>query len=513
MHIPAKSAEKKPRTQASADRAVSDAVRPFTAVTFSRIITETNENCSLRNERMAHNDNIPAVIISATHSGAGKTTVTRALLAALRTRGLEVRPFKIGPDFIDPMYHSALAGRPSVNLDYWMMGEAGIRDVFSRWSQNADAAVIEGMGALFDGANGTGEGSAAHIAAILGIPVIVVMDVYGMTRTTAAIMDGIDSFDSNVKIAGFILNRCGYGGSAAHRDLIREAVGPERWGRVLSVVCSSPALEVEERHLGLVTTYENPAGEDNSIYRAAEQLDPERIFGTPLKASHKPQPAKPPLRPPCARLALARDGAFCFYYEENLAALTAAGFEIAEFSPVRGDTLPPGTDAVYFGGGYPESFSGELADNAALAAQLRRAAELGMPVYGECGGLIYLGRSLTGFDGRTCPMSGVLPIDFVMDPAHLQIRYVELTTRRDSLLGPAGTVIRGQEFHQSRIAGSGLQPDFYTAITGSGQEFTDGYLYKNVAAGYTHVYFNSCAGAAAEFVNAARRFRSSGAVV
>lgn len=462
---------------------------------------------------MPHNDKIPAVIISATHSGAGKTTVTRALLAALNAKGLAVQPFKIGPDFIDPMYHSAIVGRPSVNLDYWMMGEAGIRDVFSRWSQNADVAVIEGMGALFDGANGTGEGSAAHIAAILGIPVIVVIDVYGMTRTTAAIMDGINSFDRNVKNAGFILNRCGNPESAVHMNIIKEAIGPERWSRVLSVISSSPALEVEERHLGLITTYENPAGDDNNgLYRIAKQIDLDKIFGSPLKekANTKPESVKTRICPHSARLAVARDAAFCFYYEENLAALKAAGFEIVEFSPIRGDTLPHGTDAVYFGGGYPESFSRELADNVDLAAQLRRAAGLGMPMYAECGGLIYLGRSLTGFDGKVYPMSGVLPIDFVMDPAHLQIRYIELTTRCDSLLGPAGTLIRGQEFHQSRIASSELSSDFYTAKTSDGHEFMDGYRYRNVAASYTHIYFNSCADTAVNFMNAAQGFKAIG---
>lgn len=459
---------------------------------------------------MAHNNQKPAIIIAATHSGAGKTTVTRALLAALKARGLVVQPFKIGPDFIDPMYHSAIVGKPSVNLDLWMMGEAGIRDVYSRWSQNADVAVIEAMGALFDGANGTDEGSAAHIAKLLGIPVVVVIDVYGMTRTTAAIMDGIDSFDPDVKIAGFILNRCGYAGSEAHKNLIKAAVGAKRWDHVLSIVCDSPALEVAERHLGLITTYENAASDDNSgLKRIAEQIDVNKIFSFSLKAnaSMRPQSAKPSICPQSARLAVARDAAFCFYYEENLAALKAAGFAIVEFPPIAGDMLPPDTDAVYFGGGYPESFARELADNVNLAAQLRRAAELGMPIYGECGGLIYLGRSLTGFDGKTYPMSGVLPVDFVMDPAYLQIRYIELTTRRDSLLGSAGTVIRGQEFHQSRVASSGLSSDFYAAKTSDGRAYIDGYQRQNVVASYAHIYLNSCADAANSFVNAARSFR------
>jgi len=459
---------------------------------------------------MQNNNQTPAIIISATHSGAGKTTVTRALLAALKARGLVVQPFKIGPDFIDPMYHSVIVNRPSINLDFWMMGEDGIRDVFSRWSRNTDVAVIEAMGALFDGANGTGEGSAAHIAAILDVPVVVVIDVYGMTRTTAAIMDGLDSFDPNVKIAGFILNRCGYKGSTGHMNLIKKAIGADRWKRVLSIVSDNPALKVAERHLGLITTYENSTIDDDSdLNRVAKQIDIDKIFGFSLKAnvSLKPKFTKSPIYLPKARLAVARDAAFCFYYEENLAALREAGFEIVEFSPIAGDTLPPDTDAVYFGGGYPESFVRELANNDKLAAQLRHAAKLGMPIYGECGGLIYLGRSLTGFDGETYPMSGVLPIDFAMDPTYLQIRYIELTTRRDSLLGSAGTVIRGQEFHQSRVVSSEISADFYNAKTSDGQEYIDGYQYQNVVASYAHIYLNSCESVAYNFVCAAKRFR------
>jgi len=459
---------------------------------------------------MENSNRIPAIIISATHSGAGKTTVTRALLAALKARGLVVQPFKIGPDFIDPMYHSVIVDRPSINLDYWMMGEDGIRDVFMRWTQNADVAVIEAMGALFDGADGTGKGSAAHIAAILDVPVAVVIDVYGMTRTTAAIMDGLDSFDPSVEIAGYILNRCGYKGSVAHMNLIKKAIGEERWKRVLSIVSCDPALKVAERHLGLITTYENSTIDDDSdLNRVAKQIDVDRIYGFSLKASvdKKSQSGKLPISLPKARLSVARDGAFCFYYEENLVALKEAGFEIVEFSPIAGDALPPDTDAVYFGGGYPESFARELANNVKLAAQLRHAANLGMPIYGEYGGLIYLGRSLTGFDGVTYPMSGVLPIDFVMDPAYLQIRYIELTTRFDSLLGPAGTVIRGQEFHQSRVVRSEISADFYKAKTSEGREYIDGYQYQSVVASYAHIYLNSCPSVAHSFICAAKRFR------
>ncbi len=429
-------------------------------------------------------------MVSGTHSGAGKTTVTRGLLWALRARGLVVQPFKIGPDFIDPMYHSALAGRASINLDVWLMGDDGVREVFARRSAGADVVVIEAMGALFDGADGGPDGSAAQVAALLGVPVVVVVDVWGMTRTTGAVMDGIEGFDPQVKIRGFVLNRVG---SRTHRDLIERGVGAARWRRVVSTLDADPALEVPERHLGLLTPLENPAGAaTDEVARAGRQIDLDRIFdGLPAgRSTRSSVPAPTPRRRSTrARLAVARDAAFCFYYEENLAALAAAGFELAEFSPVAGETLPAATDAVYFGGGYPESFAAQLAANTPLAAELRAAAEQGMPIYGECGGLIWLARTLRTQDGTVYPMSGVLPLDIVMDPRHLSIRYVELTTGSDSLLGRRGTTIRGQEFHQSRIANSSIPADFAAVRTSDGHRYQDGYHHRRVVAGYIHTYF------------------------
>lgn len=460
-------------------------------------------------DRQSSQDTPAAVVISATHSGAGKTTVTRALLWALRARGLVVQPFKIGPDFIDPMYHQALAARPSVNLDVWMMGENGVREVFDRWSAGADAVVIEAMGALYDGAGGGHLGSAAHVAAILAVPVVVVVDVWGMTRTTGALMDGIDGFDPQVRIGGFVLNRVG---SSTHRKLIEQGVGETRWRRVVATLEADPGLEVAERHLGLLTPWENSAdGQADGVARVGRQIDLDRMFeGLPSSGRVRSTgPARTHRRAARARLALARDAAFCFYYEENLAALAAAGFELAEFSPTAGEALPPSSDAVYFGGGYPESFAAQLAANTRLAAQLRDAAGRGMPIYGECGGLVWLGRTLRTEDGGEHEMSGVLPIDITMDARHLAIRYVELTTNADSLLGRQGTVLRGQEFHQSRITASSIQADFYTVRTSDGHEFRDGYQHRSVVAGYMHAYFAGQGSTVAErFVETARHWRS-----
>lgn len=459
---------------------------------------------------MQEKNQTPTVIISATHSGAGKTTVTRALLVALKERGLVVQPFKIGPDFIDPMYHTAIVGRPSVNLDLWMMGEAEIRKVFARWTADADVAVIEGMGALFDGAKGTDEGSAAHLARILNVPVVVVIDVYGMTRTAGALMDGLDSFDPEVQIAGFILNRCGRRGSLVHANLIKEGIGNERWNRVLSVIGDDPHLRVAEGTLGLVTPSHDSEGiEQENLRSVAEQMDVERIFGTSIgqrtKQTYQPAPAQTHV--PRTRLAVAKDAAFCFYYAENLAALQAVGFEIVEFSPVAGDPLPPNTHAVYLGGGYLPPFASQLAENKKLAAQLRQAAVQGMPIYAECSGLLYLGRSLRDFRGSTYQMSGVLPMDFVVDADYLQIRYLELTTQQNSIFGPAGTIMRGQEFHQIRVEDSDLTPGLYRAKDSEGQEHVGGYQQGNVVASLAYVYFNSSAGVATRFLKAAQAFR------
>ncbi|HEY6737823.1 MAG TPA: cobyrinate a,c-diamide synthase, partial [Actinopolymorphaceae bacterium] len=333
----------------------------------------------------------PAVLIAGTHSGAGKTTVTAVLSRELRRRGLTVQPFKVGPDFIDPGYHGEAAGRRSINLDVWMMGEEGVRRVFQRWSRDADVAVIEAMGAVFDGADATDHGSAAHVARLLGVPLIVVVDVWGMTRTTAAILQGLIGFDPDANIAGCVLNRVG---SPKHAQLITTAMPPALRPMVLGAVPYRRLLEIPERHLGLLTPQENEVPQETRAAAqsdAAGDLDIDRILE--LLGVGRAGPAAPPRpiagSPTVCRIAIARDDAFCFYYEGNLLALRDAGCEIVPFSPVSDRRLPPGTDAVYVGGGYPESFAEELAANTGLAKEMADRAKAGMPIYAECGGLMW----------------------------------------------------------------------------------------------------------------------------
>jgi cobyrinic acid a,c-diamide synthase len=410
---------------------------------------------------------------------------------------LRVQPFKLGPDFIDGGYHAEAAGRPAVNLDLWMMGADGVESSFRRWSDGADVAVIEAMGALYDGEDGGASGSAAEVAKLLDLPVVLVLDVWGMTRTAGAVMLGMRDFDPAVQIAGCILNRVG---SDTHREMVETALPDGLRQLVVGAISRDDSLLVPERHLGLLTTAENQSkakGREAAQLRAADGLDVARLValaelpGKP-EARAPAEPASAPVGRPRARLAIARDAAFCFYYEDNLRLLSEAGFDLIPFQPTRDPKLPEDVDAVYLGGGYPESFTADLATNTSLAAELRSRAAEGMPIYAECGGLLYLGRSLTGLDGERNRMSGVLPLDAIMDPAHLAISYVEARTRLDSPLGVAGTVARGQEFHQSRVVGDGPRPDLYELTTSRGEERPGGYLRANVAASYVHLHLASC---------------------
>lgn len=463
----------------------------------------------------------PTLLVAATHSGAGKTTVTASIMRALRDAGLRVQPFKLGPDFIDPAYLSEAAGRPAVNLDLWMMGPEGVKSSFASWSADADIAVIEAMGALYDGEDGSASGSAATVAKLLGAPVVLVLDVWGMTRTAGAVLLGMREFDPAVRIAGCVLNRTG---SETHREMILAALPAELRSLVVGAIPRADALEIPERHLGLLTAAENQAdatARSDAQRRAGGGLDVEQLTAIaaagpppmpvavaagrgeglrrPAAVGHgegrrRPAPVwhgESPAPRPRARLAVARDAAFCFYYEDNLKLLAQAGFELVPFRPTGDAALPEGVDAVYLGGGYPESFAPELAANAPLLTELRGRASRGMPIYAECGGLLYLGRSLTGFDGERHAMSGVIPLDVRMDPAHLAISYVEARTRARSPLGEMGTAARGQEFHQSRIA-AGPEPTLYDLTTSGGERRQAGFLQGNVAASYVHLHLASC---------------------
>ncbi|NLA38258.1 MAG: cobyrinate a,c-diamide synthase, partial [Methanomicrobiales archaeon] len=337
---------------------------------------------------------IPRIVVAGTHSGCGKTTLASGLMAALTARGFAVQPFKVGPDFIDPTHHSAICGRISRNLDPFMMGEEGVRETFLSATTGADIAVVEGAMGLFDGLEGSDAASTAHVAKILDAPVLLVVDAGGASRSVHAIVQGYAGFDPAVRIAGVIFNRIG---SPRHRAMIEatESVPACGW------VPRRGDLAVRSRHLGL-----EMAAEDGAMARfggvVEETCDIPGIMGLARSAPPLPAPPEAPGLPEAQiRLGVANDAAFCFYYADNLDRLAQAGAELIFFSPVA-DRLPE-MDALYMGGGYPELHAEALAASR-CREDVRRVVDDGMPVFAECGGLIYLSERLT-IDNRDHPMA------------------------------------------------------------------------------------------------------------
>ncbi len=484
-------------------------------------------------------------LIAGTHSGVGKTTVTFALLSLLAQKGFKVQPFKIGPDFIDGGYHRLAAGKDSINLDLWMMGWKGVEESFREYSNRVEVSVLEGMGALYDGKNGTTSGSSAEIARRLDVPVVLVVDIWGMTVTAGAVIEGLMAFDPRVKIAGILLNRAG---SRAHYEMVMKSLKPSLRRKVVGYLPRLESFAIPERHLGLKTIEENEKAEKvkAALVEVAEQtvdLDKWTRFlqvqkgkstaamppfekggwgGISRSRSSNGIRLTPPLSPsfrggkdqpssspaiPKIRIGVARDEAFCFYYAENLGMLEEAGAQLVYFSPLRDRRLPPGLKGLYFGGGYPESFPKELAANQGLKKEILRRTKEGMPVYAECGGLMYLSKSLAGFDGEAFPMVGALPLKVKMEKNHLTIRYVELKAARDCLLGPQGTPARGHEFHHSRIVSNRFKgKPAYDCVTSTGKNFTEGFQSRNLLASYIHLHFISNPRIAAAFMDRCERF-------
>jgi cobyrinic acid a,c-diamide synthase len=397
-----------------------------------------------------------------------------------------------------------------------MMGPAGVQRSFDRFRSDADVAVIESMGAVYDGENGTDRGSAAAMSKLLNVPIILVIDIWGMTRSAAALLGGFVAFDADVAFAGFVMNRAG---SARHAAMVRDALPAALSDCCLGYVLHRNNLTIPERHLGLVTVEENQKNWQTRLvgFEAAGQaLDVDRLM--------------PPVRGECAspagpeadrgqhqsdrvRIAIARDRAFGFYYRENLEALTDAGAELCPFNATSDPHLPVDVAGVYIGGGYPESFASALAANMTLKEELRRFGARGMPIYAECGGFMYLGQTLTDYSGERQSMVGLFPIDTLMDPEYLAIRYVTIRTLADSPLGPAGTEARGQEFHQSRLVGSVTGPSLYRVLASTGEEHDDGCLYERAAGGYVHLHFGSNLEIPRNFVESCRSWLERKAVI
>ncbi len=451
------------------------------------------------------------LVIAGTQSGVGKTTVTLGLLSALRRRGLAVQPFKVGPDFIDPGHHGRAAGRCCRSLDGWMLSREANLSLFRRHAGQAQVAVVEGVMGLFDGYDGASEaGSTAQMAKWLGLPTLLVVDARAMARSAAALVHGFATFDPDLTLAGVVFNRVG---GAAHWQFLQEAMAALPHVQCLGGLPREPDLTIPERHLGLVTSEDHPLGEEY-LERLAVwlegHLDLDRLLAS-MALLPRP-PAAPPAaspQPPLVRLGVARDRAFCFYYPENLEWLAHFGAELVPFSPLTDRQLPAGLHGLYLGGGYPELFAGQLAANAGIKRQLAEAAAAGLPIYAECGGLMYLSRELRDLQGQVHPMAGLLPFRVRMLPRLKALGYREVTLRDAGLLGPAGTKARGHEFHYSEIeAETGDLPRLYQLAGRQGSApAPEGYCLGSVLASYVHLHFSSNPEVARHLVDHCRAYK------
>ncbi len=438
----------------------------------------------------------PRLVIGATHSGAGKTTIATALMAAFSRRGLRVQPFKVGPDFIDPGFHQAACGRISRNLDGWMLPRSTNLEVFALAAADADLAIVEGVMGLFDGRSGSGEeGSTAEMAKWLGAPALLVADASAMARSAAALVRGFETFDPSLDLAGIVFNRIG---GARHAELLRESVSEYCATEVIGCLPRNASIAIPSRHLGLTLAAESLT--EASLAQMADwieaNLDLDRLLALSRERSSpldEPGEAAPAARPG-VRIGIAQDQAFCFYYQDNLDLLARYGAELIPFSPIRDSELPPGIGGLYLGGGYPELHAERLSANHSMLRGIREFAESGGPVYAECGGFMYLTEAIVDADGREHPMAGIFPTRARMQPRMAALGYVQPKITRDCLWAANCRDLRGHQFRYSKI------DPMPGGIARAYEESAEGYRHKSVLGSYIHLHFLSSPGFAEQFV-------------
>ena len=445
----------------------------------------------------------PAVVLAGTRSGVGKTTIATGIMGALARRGLRVQPFKCGPDYIDPSYHLMACGAPSRNIDTWLLSHDTALEFFGRAARSSDVAVVEGVMGLYDGhANLTEQGSTAEVAKLLRAPVVLIASAARVARSVAAEVLGFQKFDPSVNIAGVILNGVG---SPRHLEFCRPPIEDATGLPVLGYMPRRDDLRVPERHLGLIPTVEGIVVEewfDKLTEQVEETIDLDRMLEiavqaeTPIVAPSAFPTEAQPLR---ARIAVAQDKAFNFYYQDSLELLEAWGAELVPFSPLKDAGLPDGIGGVYIGGGFPELFARELAASASMKQSLRNAHAAGRKIYAECGGLMYLGETLTDFDGEAHQMVGLIPAQSSMSKGRLTLGYREVEALADGALLAKGERVRGHEFHWS-VADSPASSEQAVYAVRSQNGRIEGFRSRSLWASYIHLHMGSKPGMARRFV-------------
>ncbi len=481
--------------------------------------------------------NIPRILISADRSSSGKTTISMGLMAVLVSRGYKVQPFKVALDYIDPSYHTEITGRFCRNLDGYLMDENGILDVYTHGCEvgdQADIAIVEGVRGLHEGFESLSDlGSTAQIAKILNCPVILVINARSITRSSAALVKGYKEFDPDVEIAGVILNNIG---SLRHAEKAKEAIEYYTGVPVIGIIPRDPSMQISMRHLGLMPALEGRrrlGDEDfDARLKGIEEIinkgiDFDRLLKIassvkPLKSpeksvfssTHDPDPGK--YKP---KIGIALDEAFNFYYRDNIDLLQLAGAEIVYFSPVK-DPMLPDVDGLYIGGGYPELFAAELEANESMRQDIKKASAEGMPIYAECGGLMYLTEKIsTGVPGKgtyhnasmpesTYSMVGALPGHTIMGQTRV-VSYNIGTLEKDCIIGKKGNSFKGHEFHHSEIQEIPDDAEFVITLSrGTGiKDDRDGLVFENTLGSYAHLHGVAYRELAGSLVEAARKFK------
>jgi cobyrinic acid a,c-diamide synthase len=456
------------------------------------------------------------LLVSAAHKSSGKTTVSLGLCAALTTQGAVVQPFKKGPDYIDPMWLALAAGRPCFNLDPWLQDDASLAACYAQNQQGADLALVEGNKGLYDGLALDGSNSNAALATRLGLPVLLVLDARGMTRGIAPLILGYQAFDRAIRIGGVILNRVG---GSRHEGKLRAVIEHYTDVPVLGAVAEDPSLAVLERHLGLMPCNEMADARERVAdigRRVAQQVDLLRVraladTAAPLPAQVTTLCTPQDLATP-VRIGIARDRAFGFYYPDDLAALQAAGATLVPIDTLH-DTRLPALDGLFVGGGFPEACLDALQANAALRHALRSAVQAGLPTYAECGGLMLMARSIT-WQGRTAPMVGAIEGDAVMHTRPVGRGYVQLQATDAHPWLPAGSTLRGHEFHHASL--DNLPADTrmaYRVQRGHGVSGShDGVCVHNLLASFAHLRSGAGATWVTGFVGFVRRVKAARAL-
>jgi cobyrinic acid a,c-diamide synthase len=462
---------------------------------------------------------VPRLVVAGLGSGAGKTSISLGLVAALQSRGRIVQTFKVGPDFIDCAYLAHASRRPCRNLDSWMLGDDGVRRSLAHGVVGADTVVVEGVMGIFDGHGMAGDssapatrfpGSTAEVARLIEAPVVLVLDAWSMGETAAAVALGIKQLDLAGSVIGVILNNVP---SDYRRRVIEDAVWTLAQLPVLGALPRIDSVRIPELRTGLLPLTQNPHVDEaiEQLGRAVQRdcdLDLiERLMtrARPLQLSVPARRAVPAERAP-VRVGVAFDDAFCFYYAENLELLEAAGAEIVPFSPLEDRALPRDIDAAYLGGGVSEAYVPRLAGNRSFMESLRRAHAHGLPIYAECGGLMFCARTLRTSDGSTHQMAGIVPVDIGLEAGTLHTGYRDLRVASSCMLGPAGTRLRGHEFHFSRLlSGSECLSPAYSMHDSDGEPLGfEGWTSGHMVASFVHLHFGQAAHLAPRLVAAAR---------